>query len=73
MTPIQASKQIKEKKVRHNLQYKRKKLKRKLKIGDSVRTADNDKTFFIGNTTIWSKKLYKITEINHDTISELSY
>ena len=45
MTPIQASKQVNENKVLHNLQDERKKHKPKFKLGDLVRTTDIDKTF----------------------------
>ena len=47
---------------------KRKKIKPKFQINDLVRTADLKKTFSKGDTTNWSYKLYKITEIINDTI-----
>ena len=47
---------------------KRKKIKPKYEIGNLVRTADLKKTFSKGDTTNWSYKLYKITEIIKDTI-----
>ena len=47
---------------------KRKKVKPKFQISDLVRTADLKKTFSKGDTTNWSYKLYKITEIINDTI-----
>ena len=47
---------------------KRKKIKPKYEIGNLVRTADLKKTFSKGDTTNWSYKLYKITEIINDTI-----
>ena len=37
-------------------------------MGNLVRTADLKKTFSKGDTTNWSCKLYKITEIINDTI-----
>ena len=40
----------------------------KYEIGDLVRTADLKKTFSKSDTTNWSYKLYKITEIINDTI-----
>ena len=55
--------------VYKNLLDKRKKIKPKYEIGKSVRTADIKKTFSKGDTTNWSYKLYKITEIIKDTIS----
>ena len=51
-----------------NLLDKRKKVKPKYEIGDLVRTADLKRTFSKGDTTNWSYKLYKITEIINDTI-----
>ena len=47
---------------------KRKKIKPKFQINDLVRVADLKKTFSKGDTTNWSYKLYKITEIVNDTI-----
>ena len=43
------------------------KIKPKYEIGDLVRTADLKKTFSKSDTTNWSYKLYKITEIVNDT------
>ena len=54
--------------VYKNLLDKRKKVKPKFQINDPVRTADLKKTFSKGDTTSWSYKLYKITEIINDTI-----
>ena len=54
--------------VYKNLLDKRKKLKPKYEIGDLVRTADIRKMFSKSDTTNWSYKLYKITEIINDTI-----
>ena len=54
--------------VYKNLLDKRKKIKPKYEMGDLVRTADIKKTFSKGDTTNWSYKLYKITEIINDTI-----
>ena len=47
---------------------KREKVKPKFQINDLVRTADLKKTFSKSDTTNWSYKLYKITEIINDTI-----
>ena len=63
LTPIQASLKKNEGYVYKNILVKRKKIKPKYEIGDSVRTADLRKTFSKGDTTNWSYKLYKITEI----------
>ena len=42
----------------------------KFQINDLVRTADlRDKCFLKSDTTDWSYKLYKITEIFNDTIA----
>ena len=54
--------------VYKNLLDKRKKVKPKFQINDLVRTADLKKTFSKSDTTNWSYKLYKITEIINDTI-----
>ena len=68
MTPIQASKKSNEKIVYSNLQDKRVKQKPKYKLGQLVRTADIKKVFSKGDSTNYSYKLYKITEVTHDTI-----
>ena len=67
-TLTQASLKKNEGYVYKNLLDKRKKIKPKYEIGDLVRTADLKKTFSKGDTTNWSYKLYKITEIINDTI-----
>ena len=68
LTPIQASLKKNEGYVYKNLIDKRKKVKPKFQINDLVRTADLKKTFSTGDTTNWSYKLYKITEIINDKI-----
>ena len=68
MTPIQASKKSNQKLVYSNLQDKRRKLNPKNKLGQLVRTADIKRVFNKGDSTIYSYKLYTITEIMHDTI-----
>ena len=68
LTPIQASLKKNEGFVYKNLIDKRNKIKPKYEIRDLVRTADLKKTFSKGDTTNWSYKLYKITEIINDTI-----
>ena len=68
LTQTQASLKKNEGYVYKNLLDKRKKIKPKYEIRDLVRTADLKKTFSKGDTTNWSYKLYKITEIVHDTI-----
>ena len=68
LTPIQASLKKNEGYVYKILLDKRKKIKPNYEIGDLVRTADLKKTFSKGDTTNWSYKLYKITEIFIDTI-----
>ena len=68
LTPKQASLKKNEGYVYKNLLDKRKKKKPKYEINDLVRTADLKKTFSKGDTTNWSYKLYKITEIVNDTI-----
>ena len=68
LTPIQAIMKKNEGFVYKNLLDKRKKIKPKYKIGNLVRTADLKKTFSKGDTTNWSYKLYKITELIIDTV-----
>ena len=68
LTPIQASLKKNEGFVYKNLLDKRKKITPKFQINDLVRVADLKKTFSKGDTTNWSYKLYKITEIINDTI-----
>ena len=68
LTPIQSSLKKNEGFVYKNLIDKRNKIKPKFQINDLVRTADLKKTFSKGDTTNWSYKLYKITEITNDTI-----
>ena len=64
ITPIQASLKKNEGYVYENLLHKRKKIKPKFQISHLIKTADFSK----GETTNWSYKLYKITEIINDTI-----
>ena len=54
--------------VYKNLLDKRRKIKPKFQLNNLVRTADLNKTFSKSDTTIWSYKLYKVTEIINDTI-----
>ena len=68
LTPIQASLKKNESYVYKNLLDKRNKITPNFQINDLVRTADLKRTFSRGDTTNWSYKLYKITEILHDTI-----
>ena len=68
LTPIQASLKKNEGFVYKNLLDKRKKVNPKFQINDLVRTADIKRIFSKGDTTNWSYKLYKITEIVNDTI-----
>ena len=68
MSPKDASLKKNEGYVYKNLLDKRKEIKPKYEIGDLVRTADLKKTFSKSDTTNWSYKLYKITEIINDTI-----
>ena len=68
LSPKDASLKKNEGFVYKNLLDKRKKATPKFQIDDLVRTADLKKTFSKGDTTNWSYKLYKITEIINDTI-----
>ena len=65
---MQASLKKNEGYVYKNLLDKRKKIKPEFQINELVRTADLKKTFSKGDTTNWSYKLYKITEILNETI-----
>ena len=68
MTPIQASLKENEGYVYKNILDKRKKVTPKFQLNELVRVADLKKTFSKGDTTNWSIKLYKITELIIDTI-----
>ena len=68
LSPKDASLKKNEGFVYENLLDKRKEIKPKFQINDLVRVADFKKTFSKGDTTNWSYKLYKITEITNDTI-----
>ena len=68
LSPKDASLKKNEGFVYKNLLDKRKKVKPKFQINDLVRTTDLKKTFSKRDTTNWSYKLYKITEIINDTI-----
>ena len=68
LSPKDASLKKNEGYVYKNLLDERNKIKSKFQINDLVRTADLKKTFSKGDTTNWSYKLYKITEIINDTI-----
>ena len=68
LTPIQASLKKNEGFVYKNLLDKHKKVTPKFQINNLVRTAGLQKTFSKGDTTNWSYKLYKTTEIINDTI-----
>ena len=68
LSPKDASLKKNEGCVYKNLLDKRKKLKPKYEIGDLDRTAGIKKMFSKSDTTNWSYKLYKITEIINDTI-----
>ena len=68
LSPKDASLKKNEGFVYRNLLDKRNKIKPKYEIGDLVRTANLKKTFSKGDTTNWSYKLHKITEIINDTI-----
>ena len=68
LTPTQGSLKKNEGYVYVNLIDKRKKIKPKFQINDLVRVADLKRTFSNGDTTNWSYKFHKITEIINDTI-----
>ena len=68
MTATQASKKENEDELFFNLSDKRKKREAKYNLNDLVRTADIERIFSKGDSTNWSYKLYKITQIIDDTI-----
>ena len=68
LSPKDASLKKNEGFVYKNLLDKRNKIKPKFQINDLIRVADLKRTFSKGDTTNWSYKLYKITEIFNDTI-----
>ena len=68
LTSIQASLKKNEGFVYKSLLDKCKKVTPKFQLNDLVRTADLKKTFSKSDTTNWSYKLYKITELINDTI-----
>ena len=68
LSPKDASLKKNEGYVYKNLLDKRKKITPKFQINDLVRVVDLKKTFSKGDTTNWSYKLHKITEIVNDTI-----
>ena len=68
LSPKDASLKKNEGFVYKNLLDKRMKITPKFQLNDLVRVADLKRTFSKGDTTNWSNKLYKITEIIKDTI-----
>ena len=68
MTTIQGSKNVIEKRVHNILKDKSEVRKRKVNLGQFVRTADIKRVFSKGDSTNYSYKSYTITEIIHDTI-----
>ena len=69
ITPIQDSSKKNDGFVYKILSDKRKKRIPNFESNDLVRTADIKRKFFSkGDTTNWSYKLYKFTEIKNDTI-----
>ena len=68
LSPKDASLEKNEGFVYKNLIDKRMKITPKFQLNDLVRTVDLKRTFSKGDTTNWSYQLYKITEINNDTI-----
>ena len=68
LTPIQASLRKNEEFAYKKLLDKWKKIKPKFQVNDLLRTTDLKRTFSKGDTTDWSYKWYKTTEIIIDTI-----
>ena len=68
MKPIDASEKSNEKAVHSNFQDKRRKLNPKFKKGQLVRKADIKRVFSKGDSTNYSYKIYKITEVLYKTV-----
>ena len=68
LIPIQASSKKNEGYVYQNLLNKRKTNKTKFPVNDLVRSAELKRTFSKGDTTDWSYKVYKVTEVIDGTI-----
>ena len=67
LTPIQCCLEKNEAYVHKNLLDKPQKVKPKFQVDDFFRVANLKKTFSKSDTTNWSYKLYRITEIINDT------
>ena len=68
MSPIHASKKVKEKKIYSNLKDNRENQKPNFKLRQLVRTADIKRVFIKGDSTNWSYKIYTKTEVIDDQI-----
>ena len=68
LTPIQSCLKTNEGYVYKNLLDKQQKIKPKLQVNNLVTTAELKGTFSNCDTSNWSYKLYKITEINNNKI-----
>ena len=68
MNPIQVFKKSNKKEVYNYLRDDRQKQKPKYKSGQLVRTADIKRVFSKGHSTIYSSKLYALTEVIYNTI-----
>ena len=66
--PIHTIKKPNEKIVFDNLHDKRKKLNSKFKISQLVRTADIKRVVSKGDSTIFSNRIYTITDVIHEFI-----
>ena len=67
-TPNQASKNVNEREIYSNLRKDREVQKPKFKIGQLVKSSDIRKVFSKGDSTNYSYKLYRISEVLLDTI-----
>ena len=68
MDPVQTSKKANDKEVYSSLQDERERPIPKFNLGDLVGTADIKRVFSKCDSTNYSYKVYKTTEIIHDTI-----
>ena len=68
LAPTQSSLKKNEGFVYKSLLDKRKKVKPKFQVNDTIRTPDREKLFSYSDLTNWKYKIYKVTEIVNDII-----
>ena len=68
MKPTVASEKVYKQLVYYNLHNRRQKRKPQFEQGQSVKTADVQKSFLKADSANWSFRLHTKTEVIHDTI-----